>query len=502
MMTRYRIKKIIGLVVFLCIIGNIFTGITYMYRNNNWEQQHINGIKYEDKLDVVCIGGSSTFVYWEPFLAWNEYGMTSYDFATDSARPAITKGYVREAIDRVNPDLIVIDMRCYAEGAVETEDFEGAEYGIRNMTDSMDLNLNRLLTINDVMDYYDAFNDDSTDPWSFYFDIVKYHTKDNKLGDGDSWRHFFNGNYKSEYKGFEFIEDDNHDFINEPIDYETDEAGELDLSIEESLIDLLEYLKGNNINTLFVAGPIPVDKETQTKYNRIGQLVESYDYKFLNTNNHYDEMGIDFSKDFYNEGHVNVYGAEKYTRFVADYIKANYNLEDHRADTAYSEWDEYYNNAHEQDLLTKGTIDKAIEEKNQAYEKGKELKNINSIYEWTKDANNSNYTIIAVSKGEVPDVLVPWNISSGSEDIIRVYDSDTAIIEFDSEQDEDCNIEIGKHSIPAIINSGDNAKVIIADEEIPMVDEGLYIIVFDNNYNEILDCVNIAGALEMSHIDF
>ena len=500
-MTVYRIKKAVGLIVFMCILVFVYTGITYMYRNNNWEQQHINGLKNEGKLDVVCVGGSSTFVYWEPFLAWDEYGMTSYDFATDSARPALTKGYIREAIDYADPDLFVIDMRCYAESGVEVESVADAEYGIRNMTDSMDLNWNRLLTINEVMMYYDAFNDNSIDPWSFYFDIVKYHTKDTKLGDSDSWRHIFNNNYESEYKGFEFASS-YHDFVEEPVDYETDEIKELNPSIKESLVDLLDYLSEKGINALFVAGPIPVDKDTQAKYNCIGQIVESYDYNFLNTNDYYEEMGIDFTKDFYNEGHVNVYGAEKYTRFVADYIKTNYEIKDHRSESEYSDWNDYYEAAHEQDLIIKETIDELIEEKNAAYKKGKHLKEIDSFIEWAEEANNSNYTVVAVAKGTVPVKYTPWNIVNGSENIIRVFNADISLLEFDTEQMEDYVLTIGSHETLIVVNSGDRAKISISDIDISMFVDGVYLIVFDNNYNEILDCVILQDSENMMHMPF
>ena len=499
-MIKNKIKKVIGLIVFLCLLGTVYARITYLFRNNNWEQQHINGMKNEDSLDVVCVGGSSTFVYWEPFLAWNEFGMTSYNFATASARPAIMKGYVKEAVERANPDLVVIDMRCYANGAIDVEKLTDAEGGIRNMTDSLDLNVNRLIAVNDVMRFYNAFKDDSVDPWSFYFDIAKYHTNYAQLGVEDNWKHLNNGNYESPYKGFEFITFAYHDFVNEPVDYKTDEVTELNPTVKESLIDLLEYLSKNDIEALFVAGPIPVNKGTQALYNCIGETVGDYGYNFLNTNDYYEEMGTDFSKDFYNSGHVNVYGAEKYTRFVSEYIKANYEIDDHRSEDEFSEWDEFFNVSHEQDLIFKDTIDKLIAEKNVAFEKGKNLKTIESFEEWVRDANDTNFTVIAVAKGAVPDISSPWNVTTGTQNIIRVYTAGTAIAEFDSEQAEDYSATIGTHSVPIVINSGDKAKVTISGIELSMDDEGLYYIAFDNNYNQILDCIYLSNSNEMKHV--
>ena len=53
----------------------------------------------------------------------------------------------------------------------------------------------------------------------------------------------------------------------------------------------------------------------------------------------YDEIGIDFSTDFADSGHLNVHGAEKVSVYLADYMTAHFDLPDHRGDAAYSSWD-------------------------------------------------------------------------------------------------------------------------------------------------------------------
>ena len=58
---------------------------------------------------------------------------------------------------------------------------------------------------------------------------------------------------------------------------------------------------------------------------------------------------MDFSKDFYNIRHVNLFGAEKYTAFLEKYIKENYDLPDHRTEEEYKTWhDEYARFAQEE----------------------------------------------------------------------------------------------------------------------------------------------------------
>ena len=130
----------------------------------------MNGIRNEENIDVVCVGGSSTFVYWEPYLAWKEYGMTSYNLATNSAVPPVISGYTRYMLETQEPDLAVIDVRSYVGGAGTVSGDEGA---IRNMTDSLPLSGGRFRIVTEILNYYDAFADEDTDIASFYFDIAK-----------------------------------------------------------------------------------------------------------------------------------------------------------------------------------------------------------------------------------------------------------------------------------------------------------------------------------------
>ena len=80
------------------------------------------------------------------------------------------------------------------------------------------------------------------------------------------------------------------------------------------------------------------------KYNYMQRVINEYGFDFLNTNDYYNEIGLDYSKDFYNENHVNVFGAEKYTEFVADYIATNYDFVDKRETEKFSRWNDLYTN--------------------------------------------------------------------------------------------------------------------------------------------------------------
>ena len=66
-------------------------------------------------------------------------------------------------------------------------------------------------------------------------------------------------------------------------------------------------------------------------------------YRFLNMNNHYEEIGIVFEEDFADYGsHTNAVGAEKCTDFLREYLLEHYTFTDKRGEDAYQSWEESY----------------------------------------------------------------------------------------------------------------------------------------------------------------
>ena len=80
------------------------------------------------------------------------------------------------------------------------------------------------------------------------------------------------------------------------------------------------------------------------KFNTAMDMVKERGYTVINFNTPemYEELDIDWDHDFYNSKHVNYIGAEKYTSWLSEYIKENYDLEDHRGDSRYESWETAY----------------------------------------------------------------------------------------------------------------------------------------------------------------
>ena len=163
---RQRVISFLGFCIFVGIIVQVFFGVTYFFRNTDDDRRHIAGLRQE-KVDMVYVGGSAAFVYWQPLKAWNECGYTSYNYATNSIPAESIKAYIEEARKLQNPELFVVGIRAF-----QYYSDEPAEQGVRNGTDSMDMtSLSRYKILNEYFRNREIPED--TDVLSYYLDIAK-----------------------------------------------------------------------------------------------------------------------------------------------------------------------------------------------------------------------------------------------------------------------------------------------------------------------------------------
>lgn len=328
--TKKQLRSFVGCVCFLAILWCVFSQTTYLFRNYSGNSTRIKGIQYErQKLDMIYVGGSVIMGDWEPLMAWQDWGFTSYCLATDSIPAESLKAYVEYARKYQDTDLFLIDAKPFVYFSEEE-----AEAGLRNGTDSMGLLEPARYRL--LRDYFSSRKvEEDTDILSYYFDIAKYHTNLERLQYPSSWLPGEERD-RAAFKGFEMRE--RTWSLTPPEDFATEERAPLQEKAQKLLVELLEYGREENLRFLFVISPYWIEKSHQKMYNTIADTVEGYGQSFLNANAYYEEMGIDFSEDFLDVAHVNISGADKYTAFLGSYLCAHYALPDHRQDPAYDRW--------------------------------------------------------------------------------------------------------------------------------------------------------------------
>lgn len=322
------IKSIIFIVIFLLAL----IPVSYIVRTNGDVKDRFSGFyaEKEDTIDIVMIGSSPVFPYYSAPKLWGETGIAAYPLSSNVQRPMAMKYLVKEAEKTQSPSLYIFEMRMYT---IKDEDLcENMAY-TRGVTDNLRYSANRVETIR-------AMVPESEERLSYYIDLFKYHTNWKMFALPSEW-----GNWRyrkeNELKGF-FIKDEVG-----PTETPTagGAAGELAIPPEQEdcLRDLIAYLQENKLQALFIVSPYGESMEDQQMYNYMGNIIEEAGYRFLNMNDHYEDIGIVFEEDFADyASHTNVVGAEKCTAFLEEYLLENYSFEDKRGDSDYISWDEAY----------------------------------------------------------------------------------------------------------------------------------------------------------------
>lgn len=327
---RNRITAIVGTAAFFLIVSVIFIRLSYMMRGNVYnynDRYNVVGIKSEEKnsLDVIYVGGSAAFTYFEPLRAFKEYGFASYDLASNTIQAEALLPYIRYARKYQKDAMFVIDARAFQYYSTD-----GTEAGLRISSDALDFGINRAKLIEDYL----SKRETDADRVSLHFDIAKYHTSETAFKSVESWN-LSENSYLNNSKGFWGL--NTWGFFEEP---SLAVSGKMALEdgAEETLRELASYLSENNVKALFVVCPYVIGEEDYMKYNTVKDIVAEYGLDFLNSNDYYGEMGIDFATDMANVNHTNVLGADKYTDYLGKYLCNNYSLPDRRNDSAYAEW--------------------------------------------------------------------------------------------------------------------------------------------------------------------
>ena len=110
--------------------------------------------------------------------------------------------------------------------------------------------------------------------------------------------------------------------------------------VQRYLRKIVELSKERGFDLVFLITPFWKGAKTrQAYYNTLARFAEERDVPLLNCNLLFDEIGMDAARDFSLIGHLSIYGAEKVTKYLDDYIRDHWALEDHRGDGRYAIWD-------------------------------------------------------------------------------------------------------------------------------------------------------------------
>lgn len=327
-------KQALQAAVFLAVFLVILVHLTYVIRTNGDVKDIFNGFYAEkdNTLDVIMIGSSPVYPFYSGPKLWGEYGITCYPLSSHVQRPSAALPLLKEAYKTQTPKVVVFEMRMYTMEDGRMED--NMAYA-RGVTDNMKYSLNRVYAVNRLVT-------EPSERYTYYFDIFKYHSnwKTMILPDQIACYRYEKPN---PLKGFA-IRDEVGPLEPENIPTCTGVTETLPIpgEQEERLHELLAYLQERQQQALFIVSPFREDEELQKMFNYMKEIITSYGYEFVNMNERYEEIGIDFETDYYDfGGHVNALGAEKCTDYLGKLL-IPYQIEDKRGQEKYASWDRSY----------------------------------------------------------------------------------------------------------------------------------------------------------------
>lgn len=347
-------KQVVEAIVFSVLFLVILTHLTYVIRTNGEVKDIFTGFYAEEKntLDVIMIGSSPVYPFYSGAKLWGEYGITCYPLSSHVQRPSAALPLLKEAYKTQKPKVVVFEMRMYTMEDGRMED--NMAYA-RGVTDNMKYSFNRIYAINRLVT-------EPSERYTYYFDIFKYHSNWKTIVLPEQLACF---RYKKSnpLKGF-VIKDEVGPLEKERIPACTGVTDTLPIPAEqeERLYELLEYLKERQQSALFIVSPYREEEAEQKMFNYMEEIIESYGYEFVNMNEHYEEIGIDFDTDYYDfGGHVNSLGAQKCTDYLGKLLTV-YHIEDKRGQEKYSSWDQAYQYYLQRSGQAIETIEKHIEQ--------------------------------------------------------------------------------------------------------------------------------------------
>ncbi len=82
--------------------------------------------------------------------------------------------------------------------------------------------------------------------------------------------------------------------------------------------------------------------DSEALFNTVADFAKEQNIPFIDYCDKIEDVGLDFANDMNNEGHLNIWGAVKVSADFGNYLEQNFDLPDHRSDSAYAQWDVDY----------------------------------------------------------------------------------------------------------------------------------------------------------------
>ncbi len=277
------------------------------------------------KIDVLFLGTSHVHCNVDTQILWDDYGIAAY-LCTGAEQPLWNSYHaLKEALKTQKPELVVLDLFGPARFS---DDYQ--EKWLDENLGGMKRSLNKLAAVKAST---------PVNRMEFFLGYPRYHDRYDELTGEDFRIFFWNRGEMARWKGYTPLV--SHAQLTEPDMSHVTGSRPLTEKSQHYFDKIAALTQEEGIDLALMSAPYLLEEEDQEAYNFLKELAEERGILFLNSNTAacYRQMGLDFSTDYADHAHLNEGGSAKFTRYLGDWLKANYRLPDRRKESGYGSWE-------------------------------------------------------------------------------------------------------------------------------------------------------------------
>ena len=302
-------KRIVKVVLFICIIGVLLYGITITLLPK------ISDFYEQDDWNVVFFGTSASYCSFNPAI-FDEYELKTYNRGRQQQPINYTYYYIKDALETSNIDVVVLETLALTY-------WEGCEMFTNSMIRDNSFNDMRYSKIK-----YEAILDcvPKGQQMGYLFPLDKFHSNWESLdyhATVVAWKDVGNRYEKNESVRGYFGWESNTEISYLPIEERNSDVRGYVFGFNMKYLDLIhELCEEKGAQLVLTRVPLPCETYIIEEMNTIEDWAKEHNVPFINYMKMAEDLDMDWTKDSLDEGnHLNVFGAEKVSRHLAMYLK-------------------------------------------------------------------------------------------------------------------------------------------------------------------------------------
>ncbi len=346
--SKTKILRILAVLVTLTLIVLGIYVHSRMVRRND---------RYHDKssfftirnYDVLFFGTSHVKRGVSPFQLYKDYGITSYNMATNCQEIPMSYWALINTMEYNKPSIVLLDVYgCRL-------DFPDADPKVRGhyIFDNFTISKNKIKGISKLYEDYDVKKE-------LIFPYFSYHNKwTEKTSFINAWneKSFVEKNLAKGFEDVPYLKREIDDYKNMRLVDKNEYINNENTDCMKYIKEFVFFCKNNNIQPVLMYLPpacgVLQQKESNSVQKLAGELNVPYYNMLYNAENIIDvdidlqDCNIgkeDIEKDTIGNGniHLNFSGARKVTDYIGNILRNDFNVPDHRGEADYAKWDEDY----------------------------------------------------------------------------------------------------------------------------------------------------------------